>query len=42
MPPNPISFVTSRLLLVDFKEFCADPEATVRKVLEFVGADTSR
>jgi len=33
---------TSRLLLVDFKEFCADPEATVRKVLDFVGADTSR
>jgi hypothetical protein len=34
--------VSCRLLLVDFKEFCAQPEATVAKVLEFVGAEPHR
>jgi hypothetical protein len=38
----PLSFAACRLLLVDFKEFCANPEATVRKVIDFVGADNSR
>ena len=33
---------TRSLLLVDYKQFVAQPEATVRQVLAFVGADTSR
>jgi hypothetical protein len=30
------------MLLVDYKQFVAQPEATVRQVLRFVGADASR
>lgn len=40
--PPPSLTCLCRLLLVDFKEFCAEPEATVKRVLDFVGADSSK
>ncbi|WIA13844.1 hypothetical protein OEZ85_002418 [Tetradesmus obliquus] len=36
------AFGPDNLLLVDYKQFVAQPEATVRQVLTFVGADISR
>jgi hypothetical protein len=40
--PAVLACIPRSMLLVDYKQFVAQPEATVRQVLQFVGADTSR